>query len=272
MNKITNIIIQLFSIEISSKHISEALSQKQNIIVLHRHKLFLLKTILLQWIGCILVGTYFIMVISIIASPFIYIMNTILLIIFLLRLIISFRVYNKHLKERKTIYVGNEWKALIDKKFFNSYLANAILLWCLLIIDVCMTIIFQIVVEWTSIRMLFIYAIEILICVFLIWIIMKTVKYQLDFEMDQVIFTQWWIKLIDREWLYTIQSKTYLWNQIQTIEIIQSWRLDAFFKIWTLRVQTWNALEWEQSQILSFWKIDYSDVIETKLRAVIYEK
>lgn len=270
MKKVFNKIIRLFSIDLSSKHISDALHQNENIIILRRHQIFLLRVIWLQLVWCLLMGIYAWIIINYAKLSFTHIMTAIAIMIFLYRIYISVILYKKNFIKRKTFYIGKETEILTNTEFLTEYIANALLIGILLIIDIGTTITLQVSMNPFDSNLRWVYAVEIIIFILLIIIISKTVKAQLDFEMDQVIFSPWSVKLIDREWFYTIESKIYIWSQIQTIEINKLWWLDSMLETWTLRIRTSTTWNDSTSKVFSFGRIKYSEVIENKLRAVIY--
>jgi len=268
MQKILNKIIHIFSIDISSKYISNALQETKNIIVLHRHKIFLLKILWFQFLGIVLVSIYVWIIVLYASLPIVYIMSVCLVLLFLYWLYSSALLYKKHLLKRETCYIWREAKILIDKSHLENYITNAILVSIFLCIDIIVTLFSQISFGNPANR--WVYLLEFIIFILILLCIYKTIKAQLDYEMDIIIFSPWSVKFIDREWLYTIESKIYLWNQIQTIEISQSGWLDAVFQIWTLRISTSMTWNTPVSKVISFGKICYSQVVENKLRAVIY--
>lgn len=269
MISIYNYIVNFLSIPISSKHLEEIMKSNPESIFLHRHPIFLVKSLLLNVWWLILICIYIRLVIRYDNSLFTKILVAIGWLFFASRILISFRMYFNYSRHKKTIYKASDTKELTETSRITSYIWKGILVCTLLGIDILITISIQIVVNWISWNTR-IYMIELVIMILLCIIIMKCVKIQLDFEMDHFIVTNWWVIVTDREWLYWIESKMYIWSQIQTIEIVQSWRIDAFLQLWTVRIYTWWWVNQSNSKILTFWKIYYTPSIETKLRSVIY--
>jgi hypothetical protein len=269
MKNIYEHIVNILSISISSEHIEEILKNNPESIFLHRHPIFLVKSFLLNICWLILIYIYIWLVYSLGSFVFSQILAGIWWLFFISRIRISFKNYFKYSRHKKTIYTNSNSNEIIDTYRITSYIWKWIILCTLLGIDILITIWVQIIIYWLSWNT-WVYIIELIIMILLCVVIMKCIKIQLDFEMDHFIVTRWWIIVTDREWLYWVENKMYIWSQIQTIEVIQSWRTDAFLKLWTVRIHTWSSISQSNTKILTFWKIYYTPSIEAKLRSVIY--
>lgn len=253
----------------SSRHLQEILNNHPESIFLKRHPIFLMKSLRLHISWLALLVTYIIIAFTFRSLAFSHILIGLWVILFVSRIRISFNIYYTHCRHKSTTYTSLNTAELIDISRITAYTWKWILISLLLWIDILLTIWFQIFLYWLQSNT-WIYIVELVILVFLCIIIMKSIKIQLDFEMDHFIVTSWWVIVIDREWFYGLENKMYIWAQIQTIQVIQSGRIDSFFQLWTLRIHTWWSSNTTNSKVLRFWKISYTPSIETKLRAVIY--
>ena len=263
-------IIHILSIDISSKYIESALWESQKVIVLRRHKTFLLKILFLQCLWCILFFTYMWIIFAITNLSIHHILVWWWVIIFVLWIYTSAKLFKKHISTFKTIYIGKETQELLDTSWIKLYISKTIAFSVLLSIDIILSILIQVFTDIYLYDNLRLYVIEMSIFIIIIMINLKVMKLFLDFEMDQVIFLPWKVKYIDREWFYNIKSKIYLQNQIQSIEIVRNWRLDSLFGMWTLYINTAETNRKDEYKTLKFGKISYLDVLEDKLNSVIY--
>lgn len=262
-------IVKILSIPLSTVHLEEILKNHPESIFLQRHPIFLLKSLRLHLYWVVLLIIYIRVVFTFSNFVFSHILVWIWLVLFMSRIRISFKIYYNHWRHKGTTYTQLDISQLIDNSRITWYAWKWILISILLCIDIIITIWFQIFYYWLSTNSR-IYLVELVIFAFLCIIIMKSIKIQLDFEMDHFIVTSWWVIVIDREWFYGLENKMYIWSQIQTIQVIQSGWVDSFFQLWTVRISTSSSTINSYTKVLSFWKISYTPSIEIKLRAVIY--
>jgi len=263
-------ITRILSIDISSKDIKSALSESKNIIVLRRHKMFLLKILFRQGLSCLLFFWYILQITSVNQPLIHYILILIWFIIFLLWMYTSIKHFKNHISDNKSIYINEEVEWLLDMTWINIYIAKTIAFTFLLGVDILASVFIQIFTDIYTVKSLWFYLLEGLIFTAIIWLNIKVMKVFLDFEMDMVIFLPGKVKYLDREWLYHIRSKTYLANQIQSIEIVKNWRVDSLFKMWTLRMSTATITTDTTLRTLTFWKISHYNALEDKFNAVIF--
>lgn len=272
LKKLFGRIIHILSIDISSKYVQSALDESKNVIILHRHKIFLVKIFFFQSLSCILFFSYVSIVFTHTDASRHYLLIWFSTILFLLWIYTSSKLYHKHFSIQKTIYTHKEASSLLDRSNIELYIAKTIAFSTILGIDIILSIIIQTTTDLYMYENPWYYVAEISIFIIIIIINIKVLKLFLDFEMDQVISLPWKVKYIDREWLYNIKSKIYLQNQIQSIEIVRNWRLDSLFGMWTLYINTAETNRKEWYKTLKFGKISYYDVLEDKLNNVIYNK
>lgn len=267
MNKILN----LLSIDISSWILEESFQSNNNIIVLHRHKIFLIRAFFLKLLSTVLFWVYIIILLAISKLRIQYILSTIWIIIFILRLLSWILIYQNNFKKRKTIYINNDVNELFNIWWITNYISRWILLSIFLYIDVFLSIVIQIIYSDNIIENIRFYIIEFLLFISIARSTIKSMKILLDFEMDYVIFTNWTVKFVDREWFYKKSIKIYTSNQIQTITVKQMWWIDSLLKIGSIEIHTSNQNTTFWDTILTFWKIDYNHSMEDKFHSIIYE-
>lgn len=266
--KITELILGIFGIKVSSAY---KYSENSPSIVFCRHPFFLIKKLRTQFLLTILISINIYLTITYTKWILTIIIVSLAVFSYVYWMYLSINLYAQYIKNRNTIYTWMSLKNIGDSTHIEHYIVHGIVVIIFISIDILLT--FFLKFSWTNqaISLSFrINIIEIIIFIIIIGIIIYVIKLFLDFEVDKVIVSSWKIMFVDREWLYRTSNKVYLWSQIQTIEIMQSWRIDSFFSLWALQITVSSIGKQNVDAVLSFWKIRQQEDIEEKIYKILY--